>query len=158
MGRERRFDISTDAEGLVATATQISIGSYEQWRGFFFSETEATNDSISGLNADPDFDGLTNLSEYLHGTLPMDTSESPFSFSLSDPHSLMANVQWAKGVSDYEWDLESSIDLKAWNSLTFTSQLQAEFSDFEFFQVEASIASPSSDKVFYRFIATPTTP
>ena len=153
MGRERRFDLSTGDEGLVLTATQISIGSYDQWRGYFFNETDADDDSISGLAADPDFDGLSNLSEYLHATRPQLSNSSPFSFNLSDPAMLTADVQWAKDISDYTWDLQSSTDLQNWEALAFTSQLLEEASDKEFIRIEAASNESSVDGNFYRFIS-----
>lgn len=45
--------------------------SYASWRKELFSLLEASNDSISGPNADPDKDGVTNQQEYNQGTDPL---------------------------------------------------------------------------------------
>lgn len=158
MGRLRRFELNTEPEGLSLTATAIQISSYADWRSFLFNASDAADDSISGLTADPDHDGLTNLSEYLHATLPQRTSPPPFTFDLSTPSTLIADVQWAKNVTDFDWTLQFSTNLETWTPLTFTSELQGEADDKEFFQVEADLVGSSSEKRFYRFAARPATP
>lgn len=43
---------------------------YQEWRNTHFNAIELTNDTISGPQADPDGDGLTNLIEFALGYLP----------------------------------------------------------------------------------------
>lgn len=43
---------------------------FSEWRGRFFSPTELADPAISGLEADPDGDGITNAGEYAFGTDP----------------------------------------------------------------------------------------
>jgi hypothetical protein len=42
----------------------------EDWRGVHFSQTEITDPTLAGDNADPDGDGIGNLLEFLLGTAP----------------------------------------------------------------------------------------
>lgn len=44
--------------------------SYPEWRILYFSSAELLNPAISGEKADPDFDGVPNLLEYVMGGLP----------------------------------------------------------------------------------------
>ena len=53
----------------VRVPVDLSI-SYPSWRKELFSGTDATNDSISGPNADPDGDGLTNQQEFDQASNP----------------------------------------------------------------------------------------
>ena len=43
---------------------------YATWRGLTFLPGEVGQPAVSGLMADPDQDGLTNLDEYVLGTMP----------------------------------------------------------------------------------------
>ncbi len=112
MGRQRRFDVASEAEGLTATAKVILIGSYEDWRAIYFSETEAQDDLISGLDADPDFDGMVNLEEYISNGLPK--VSSPLFFE-GDFGKNPFKIRLANRVTDYVWQLESSSNLEDWS-------------------------------------------
>ena len=60
--------------------------SYDAWRASHFSESELTNATLSGDDADPDGDGLLNLFEYASGTDPHALSPLPqISARANDP-------------------------------------------------------------------------
>ena len=50
---------------------QIPPATYNDWRQVEFSPEQATDPSLSGPEADPDFDSLTNLEEYAFGGNPL---------------------------------------------------------------------------------------
>jgi hypothetical protein len=152
-GRQRRFDLSSGAEGLTLNATEITIGNYEQWRSYFFNEADAANELISGHTADPDLDGLANLSEYLHATLPQQGNPPSFSFDLSNDSNLVTQVQWAKNVLDYEWKLETSTDLEQWETIQFTSQPIEDFDDKAEYRIQFPSTNANAREVFYQFKA-----
>ncbi|MDQ8183427.1 hypothetical protein [Pelagicoccus sp. SDUM812005] len=153
MGRQRRFDLDTLADGLTLTARAIQISSYAEWRSHFFSESDAANDALSGPDQDPDADGLSNLSEYLHSTLPQQANPPPYAFDLSDPAALTAELQWAKNTLDYEWKLESSTELETWTTIPFTSQQMDDLGDKVIHRILLPTTNSSSPDVFYRFKA-----
>ncbi|EDY17497.1 Ig family protein [Chthoniobacter flavus Ellin428] len=63
--------ITDAAGGSVSNSVTLTanLAPYDNWRGQQFG-VNATNDAISGLSADPDGDGLSNLLEYALGTSP----------------------------------------------------------------------------------------
>ncbi|MCI0537573.1 MAG: lamin tail domain-containing protein, partial [Verrucomicrobiales bacterium] len=65
-GEQARWGISAIAGGSPAQG----LPGLAQWKAAQFSPDELTNDSISGEAADPDFDGRSNLEEFISGTDP----------------------------------------------------------------------------------------
>lgn len=55
---------------LVLTAQSFGL-TFDQWRVLKFSSTDATNEAISGSQADPDGDGVNNLGEFLYDANPL---------------------------------------------------------------------------------------
>lgn len=58
---------NTVEDQFVVTAAKESFAT---WRSRAFNHPERLNDGISGPNADPDGDGLTNLELFVHGLMP----------------------------------------------------------------------------------------
>jgi arylsulfatase A-like enzyme len=63
--------------GLVATnlnvqSTRAGTTNFNSWKGAFFTPAERTNPAISGPQADPDMDGVSNIFECLGATHPRD--------------------------------------------------------------------------------------
>lgn len=54
--------------------------SWSVWQTLYFNATERTLPAVSGPDADPDGDGLTNAVEYLTGSVPRRVSTFPASF------------------------------------------------------------------------------
>jgi len=44
---------------------------YNAWKLLHFSTAQASDPEFSGMDIDPDLDGLTNFAEYAHGTHPL---------------------------------------------------------------------------------------
>ncbi|MBK1877685.1 DUF7453 family protein [Pelagicoccus mobilis] len=154
MGRSRRMDVTTDAEGLLATAREISIESYQDWRTHFFNETDAADDLISGPTADPDGDGTSNLLEYLSNNLPQHPSSPPFSrleASQSDYRIRLSNT-----VNDYQAILETSIDLQDWQPAQITESNDTVNGDTTLKEIRVS--DPESKQRFYRLTLQPASP
>lgn len=54
--------------------TLTVLSQFDSWRASHFTSSELSDSSISGPNADPDHDGLSNLVEYALGSVPKTTS------------------------------------------------------------------------------------
>ncbi|MDB4400532.1 lamin tail domain-containing protein [Akkermansiaceae bacterium] len=62
--------------GRAAGAGPLSSGAYDVWKAAQFTVAELTDEAISGLAADPDRDGDSNLVEFAFVTNPKDASSS----------------------------------------------------------------------------------
>lgn len=54
----------------------VPLDPYSYWKNLFFSPDELLEEEISGLHADPDFDGIINALEYAFGLYPFEFDES----------------------------------------------------------------------------------
>lgn len=63
--------VRNTAGSVVSEPAQLVVQySFEQWRGQHFTAAELGDPAISGMTADPDQDGLSNLEEFFHGLNP----------------------------------------------------------------------------------------
>lgn len=101
-------------------------GGYDAWRLAQFTAVEAADASVSGLMADPDLDGLSNLGEFAFGSSPKDAqSSAPAVLALAEDGVLTIRVtQRSDDAVDYL--LEQSIDLESWEMVTALQEVQAE--------------------------------
>jgi hypothetical protein len=66
---------SNDGEFAVQDEMTVDVApgdAYGAWKSANFTAAELANPNISGDNADPDGDGLSNIAEYIAGTNPRD--------------------------------------------------------------------------------------
>ncbi len=77
------------------------VSGYDRWRAETFAPSAASDPAISGADADPDFDGLSNLLEYALGADPLTPSPDA-----------APRLTWsASGVTFTFWRVGSAIDL-----------------------------------------------
>lgn len=88
------------------------------WKAKFFSAEEATQDSVSGLNADPDRDGQRNLLEYALGGNPKAFDPRPLvevALVTVDGKNYAAVSFMRRKNSEAEIEVERSTNLASWS-------------------------------------------
>lgn len=120
-------------------------GSYAEWQAKNFGAL-AGDLSLSGPQADPDGDGLTNQMEYAYGTNPLVPTPNPVASGTYGPF-LSAAVPKNPVAVDITWIAEASYDLKYW-SPTLTATVQEDEAMLWVRQVFAISGAPQG---FLRF-------
>ena len=113
--------------GLTAGRTlEVLVGGtptqFVQWRNLYFANpADASNDSISGPNANPSGDGVANLIRYAHGVGPMDPVFSllPKLVRSVDRHQFYFRLDLTK--PDLVWRVKATNDQSDWRVVLFDS-------------------------------------
>lgn len=96
---------------------------YATWRLLFWDTASATNDVISGPNADPDGDGLNNVLEYAFGLSPTVSQPIPrlqtAVQTFNGEQYLVVKIRWNSGAADVTPILQASSDLQNWGSVGY---------------------------------------
>ncbi|HLS28600.1 MAG TPA: hypothetical protein VK041_08105, partial [Opitutales bacterium] len=101
---------------LIAVEDQTPEG-YAAWAETYFNSSEMENPSISGPNADPDGDGITNLLEYAFGGNPLDSDRSilPFTATAEEGGEEYLTITFTRPSDiDLSYEIEASGDLDVW--------------------------------------------
>jgi hypothetical protein len=104
--------------GALSNATiHILDTPFDGWRFVHFNSTEIQNPGISGIDADPDQDGASNLSEFQSGTDPRD-AQSVLRVKI-DAQTNTASIHFLAGAN-HSFTLQYGDDIAAgaWTDLT----------------------------------------
>ena len=99
--------------GLFFSSGPLQAITFSDWQSSVFSPTELTNPAISGSNANPTGDGISNLLKYAYGIDPHTTSLSPTSFSLTSNGPTLTFPE-LDGTTDLLYHLSETPDLQHW--------------------------------------------
>ena len=123
-GKYRGWDI----QGAVQVSISVNIGAnailngifldppmplYDQWRILQFGRNALKYPGISGENADPDKDGLSNLAVYAFGGNPWERDRHPISAEIVDG-TLVVSIPKSEAAPDITILAEESSDLITW--------------------------------------------
>jgi len=98
-----------------ATA-QILDKPIDAWRFANFTAAQLADPTISGDNADPDGDGITNLAEYAFGLNPLIHNSPPTTSSQDATGHLALSYSSNRAATDVTIIAEGSTDLNSWSS------------------------------------------
>ncbi len=97
---------------------------YSTWRALFWDDVYATNNAVSGPDADADGDGLNNLLEYAFGLNPAAPQPKPqlqtAVQTLNGEQYLVVKIRWNGGAGDVIPTLQASSDLLTWEPAGFS--------------------------------------
>lgn len=104
---------------------------YEVWRGQFFTEPELSDDAISGPDADPNGDGITNLQLFAHG-FPVDAESPTIGVELTELNDTFFEISYPvrENSTGVTFSLEESEDLVTWESSTATPSANGSTGNF----------------------------
>jgi hypothetical protein len=121
---------------------------YSAWRAANFSGTDATNDSISGPNSDPEGVGITNFARYAFALSARGPVSSPCTLTLvsAGGHNyLSVSFPTRPGTGQLQYLVEASSDLRAWSTVaTMTPAASGEAT------YEDSVATDAAPRRFLR--------
>lgn len=100
-----------DENALINGLEVYTLTPTNAWRLANFSIAQYENSSISGMTADPDRDGLSNLLERALGTHPQSVSAAGFPTAGTDPATGLLTLTFFRACSDLTYTVEGTSDL-----------------------------------------------
>ena len=114
--------VSTSATyNFTASADRALVANFQQlphaaWKSQWFNAAELADPTVSGDNADPDGDGLSNLVEYALGLNPRVPNSPAVLHSAIENGSLTVTYVRSRAATDVTIIIEDSADLLTWAS------------------------------------------
>ena len=138
-------------------ALTVNAPAWETWRSSVFSAGQLASSNVSGPAADPDFDGVPNLFEYLQDRDPLVRDAAPPLAAWTDG-SLSLAFEQLRAAPGWQIVAECSTDLQSWNrgaphlQTPETAILDARRQQIT---VRTNLAPGSPSSVFVRLVAEP---
>jgi hypothetical protein len=111
IGGRVEFTPSYTATTASLTANLRTCPLYNDWRDRNFFGADRAGPSISGPEADPDLDGMTNFQDYVHATPPRVGNPSPVKLRVANALFLELTFPWADGMLDASFEAELGVTL-----------------------------------------------
>ena len=122
-GLNANYALSSNSPYLGIYGRDLAISSpstYATWRSENFTGADATNDTISGPNADPDAAGLTNYARYAFGMAARGSVANPVTLGTINSggqNYLTLTFPRRASATDLSYTVESSTDLIIWTAV-----------------------------------------
>ncbi len=122
---------------------------FAAWQLQYFSEAERADASLSGPNADPDADGLSNLVEYAMGLDPRRASVANTRIEIVEGRMTFIH-QRPSDRNDLTYQVEVSQDLNNWVTIGLISLMDSDDGSTQIWKTRR--ATEDSRPVFYRLV------
>ncbi|MDQ6912599.1 MAG: autotransporter-associated beta strand repeat-containing protein [Verrucomicrobiota bacterium] len=147
------FIVTSNGNSIALSSYNSPPATFTDWQNSHFTPQQLNDPSISGANADPDHDGLSNLLEYAFNTDPQNAGSANRPVAAIDASYFSIIYTKVLGASGLVYDVEQSTTLGQWASVTPANQI---LSDNGFVQViKAQVPrSNGGGKLFLRLRVT----
>ena len=146
------FGCQGKAIGNVDTFRVEDYVSYQDWRESEYSGAELLDDEISGPLADPNDDGVTNLSLFVLG-LPATGNQNHKMKAPTLDHkvaSTLVSLDVFLGLNGVEFILEESPNLDDWTVVTGATETSQEVAGRRVLNFDVPETVTSKSKIYYR--------
>lgn len=126
------FLVTLNANSVGLSSYLSPAANFTAWQNSHFTAMQLADPSISGPNADPDHDGLSNLLEFAFNADPLDASSNHRPTFAIDANYFSIIYTKVLGTSGLLYDVEQATALGQWASVTPANQI---LSDNGFVQV-----------------------
>ncbi len=130
-----------------------NLNNFAGWQALHFTAEELADQGISGPDADPDGDGLTNLQECAAGTDPnvpnipgITVTVGAGTVALTFPQTLT--------VGGLSYSVETSTDLATWTPVTTTDSILSSGVEQQMVQSQVALGNPAPTKLFLHQLVT----
>ena len=99
----------------------VAIPTFAQWQRVYFTPEELSNPAVSGENADPNHNGLTNLLDYAFTNDPRGTATRFQPYALADETHVSLVYPQSVSATDLTCTVEESSNLTNWTAASPTN-------------------------------------
>ena len=117
--------VGYDPTAVTVTFEAITLPTYESWKATRFDAEDQADVLVSGVGADPDGDGLSNVEEYGYGLNPKALEASPIRIVAATRESMDLKFSWASGT-EAEYVIQSASGLSGFEVVSGSIVFQEE--------------------------------
>ncbi len=111
------FEVEYDIDSVWVRVVPVAANSFQLWAAQQFTPEQLADAALSDTHANPDWDYLINLLEYVFGRDALASGDGfPVSLGLNEFDELAFSFPWRKGVGDAAYSLERSYDAVDWEA------------------------------------------
>ena len=123
VGQSLNFGAGTLAGRVIEVLVGGKPEEFSQWAGLAFANpADAANPAISGPNANPAGDGVTNLMRYALGVGPLDPVAAQLPALVKSGSGFGLRFPFDAAKSDLIWRIQATHDLGDWSHVVFDSE------------------------------------
>ncbi len=148
------FLVNYTGNGVALSSYQGPATTFSAWQNSHFTPQQLGDPNISGRDADPDHDGLSNLLEYAFNADPNNPSSTNRPTVSLDPTYLSLTYTKVLSATDLTYSLEQSTTLGHWGSVTPVNQILTDNGFVQTIKAQVPRTNAAAGKLFLRLRVT----